>query len=78
MIYTVLRGETQRALNEIRRGINLVSTRSFVSPYLIMMIIYIKLLKGESNTLVLSAEAYLSKRKHRNARKNDPFIYLKS
>ena len=41
-----------------------------------MIIIYVKLIKGESNTLVVNAQNYLQKRKHRNARQSDPFIYL--
>ena len=72
-----MRGEIQSSLNEVHRALGSVSTRSIETPYLIMdCIIFIKLMRGESNSLVLSAESYLEKRKHRNARKNDPFVFL--
>lgn len=74
--HALLYCEANRATNHVKRALNSLSTRSFESPYLVMMILFIKLIKGESNTLVNSAESYLSKRKHRNSRKNDPFVFL--
>lgn len=74
--YMLLLGEGQRALNEVRRGLHLLSTRSELSPYLIMIIVYLKLLRGESNTLVVSAEAYLKKRELRTNKTEDPFLFL--
>lgn len=72
----LLRCENQRSMNEVSRALSLISTRSTVTPYLVMTMVFTKLLKGESNSLVLTADAYLMRRKTRNARKDDLFIYL--